>query len=130
MVERTDEALPRVLQGEIADALPPSSCRPALVIRGELSTSVGNKVDSWAVFEQARSFLAERGLTRPLLVAQAFHVTRVAREAERQGMRPIVPRGLPRTFDPESTQPWTRNAALWVLREVTGLLYLKSRAKI
>src|ERR1700710_2661717 len=103
---------PRALIAELGKRSGP--CRPAFVIRGELSTSVGNKFDSWAVFERARPFLAERGLTRPLLVAQAFHVTRVAREAERQGLRPIVPRGLPRVFDPESTQPWTRNAALWV----------------
>jgi hypothetical protein len=130
LVERVDPRLPWLLQGEIADALPPSAPAPALVVRGELSTSLGNQVDSWAVFERVRPFLAERGLSRPLLVAQAFHVGRVAREAERQGLRPVVPAGLPRRFDRASTQRWTRNVALWVSREIPALAYLAFQREV
>lgn len=130
ILERTNEQLPLLLQEEVADALGALSRRPVLAIRGEASTTVGSKLDSWDVFRRARPFLDERGLGRPLLVAQAFHVRRVAWQAARQGLHTIVPAGLPRDFDPDSTQPWTRHAALWVPREIVGLTYLRVRGRV
>src|SRR4051794_21191802 len=73
VLERTHDALPLVLQEEVAEALATFSRRPVEVIRGEASTSVGSKLDSWEVFRRARPFLNDHGLRRPLLVAQAFH---------------------------------------------------------
>lgn len=118
--------LPLLLQGEVAEALPEEAPNPALVIKGKPSTSSGGELDSWEVLRQCKQYMDEFGLRRPLLVAQAFHIGRVALQAEKQGMTGlIVPSDLPREFDPESIQPWTRSRGQWIRRELPGIAYLK-----
>ncbi len=123
--------VPLLVQQEITSALPQSAPRPALVIEGRPSTSTGSELDSWEVLRQSHNYMKEHGLERPLLVAQAFHIGRVTLQAIKQGMEdPIVPPNLPREFDRESSQLWTRCAALWVPRELAGMIYLKANHKL
>lgn len=125
IIEKTVEGLPLLLQSEIAAALP-DEYKPALVVKGKPSTSTGDELDSWAVLQRAHIYMKENDLSRPLLVAQAFHVGRVALQAKKQGMNGlIVPAGLPRDFDPNSIQKWTTNQKDWAKREIPGIPYLK-----
>lgn len=126
IVEKTGLKRPLLLQHEIAAALPSGSPKSALIIEGNPSTAAGGELDSWAVLEQAHDYMKEHGLSRPLLVAQAFHVGRVALQAKKQGINGcIVPAGLPREFDPDSTQKWTTSQINWAMRELPGIPYLK-----
>lgn len=118
--------LPLLLQTEIASALPDDAPKPALVIEGRPSTSLGGELDSWAVLEQALDHMKRNNLEHPLLVAHAFHVGRVALQARKLGMsKLIVPSGLPRAFDPNSTQQWTTSRIKWAMRELPGIAYLR-----
>jgi hypothetical protein len=125
IVDNTTE-IPMLLQNEIAEALPESSRKPALIIEGIPSTFSGGEVDSWEVLKYSHVFMKKNGLSRPLIVAQAFHVGRVTLQAKKQGMAGlIVPAGLPREFDPNSVQPWTRSQEKWAKRELLGIPYLR-----
>lgn len=119
-----------LMQQEIANALEDQGSSAHFVIKGDPSTAVGGQLDSWGVLTQARQHMQERGLTRPVLVAQAHQIGRFTMQALALGMDPIVPEGLPADFDPESTQFWTRNRGLWFIRETVGIPYLRLRSKL
>jgi hypothetical protein len=112
--------LPLFLQSEIADALVALQSVKSIteVIRGNPSTSTGGELDSWEVLLRAGVHMREMGLNRPVIMAQA------------QNMQPVVLAGLPREFDKNSNQPWTRNAKLWALRELAGMAYLRANHKL
>lgn len=131
IIEKTNSNLPLLLQGEIADAFNNMTGRtPELTIKGDPSTALGSKLDSWEVLRQIKDFMDEHDLSNPLIVAQAFHVGRVAMQAVKLGMDPITPKDLPREFDPNSTQIWTRSKELWIPREIIGMSYLKIKGKL
>jgi hypothetical protein len=126
IIDKTDSALPRILQGEIDAALPEQSPATALVIEGQPSTANGEGLTSWGFLLKAQDFMEENHLHRPLLVAQAFHVGRVTLQAKKQRMDGlIVPPDLPREFDPDSTQKWTTNRYQWAKRELRAIPYFK-----
>ena len=102
------------------------------VVRGPVSDTVGNGVGTWGVLEEARDFMAEHRLSRPLLIGQAYHVNRIAVQARSReiALEPILMGYMPREFDKKSTQVWTRSLALWVPRELLGALVLKKQGKL
>jgi len=120
---------PLILQSEIADAVM-GAAPVACVVQGKPSTAGGGELDSWRVLEEAADYMKQNQFSRPLLVAHAYHVGRVAMQAKRQGLEPIVPPGLPRAFDAKSTQPWTRNPRSWAAREIPGLAYLRFKGRL
>ncbi len=123
--------VPVIAQQEVDDALQQTFDRPAKFrVEGDPSTGLGGDLDSWGVLTQAKGFMEERGLNRPLIIAQAHHVTRVAMQAAKQDMIPAIPEGLPRIFDPESTQIWTRNRNFWAPREAVGSVVLKLTGRL
>jgi hypothetical protein len=134
MAQFVDSDLPArlylLMQQEIANALEDQGSNANFVIKGDPSTAVGGQLDSWGVLSQAQQHMMERGLNRPVLVAQAHQIGRLTMQAIRLGMDPIVPEGLPTDFDPESTQFWTRNRTLWSIREAVGIPYLRLRSKL
>lgn len=116
---------PLILEKGIVNALPPFSPKPAMVYDGAVSDTLNTQGGSWGVLKQAKEYMDEEGLANPMLVAQAFHVPRVIREAFNLGMNPIVPPGLPRDFDTKAPkQWWTRSQQQWALREPIGAAYL------
>jgi hypothetical protein len=118
IAEKTNTNVPLILQEEVAESLP-NGLKPSLIIKSE----PGSYLDSWSVLEQAGLYMKEHDLKRPLLVAQASHVGRVAMQAILQGMDPTTPPNLPTEFDPKSSQIWTRNKELWIPREILTILY-------
>ena len=122
--------LPLILQQEVADAYAGLAEESLFRIQGNPSTAWGSELESWEVLRQGGEIMREQGLRRPVLVAQAYHVGRLTMQSIKRGMDPIVPPDLPRDFDPESTQIWTRSKYFWVPREVVGMGYLLARGKL
>jgi uncharacterized SAM-binding protein YcdF (DUF218 family) len=62
-----------------------------------------------------------------IIVAQAFHVARVARMASKLDIVTAIPEGLPANFDTENTQPWIRSKEEWKKHERLTIGYLTLR---
>lgn len=129
IVDNLDPDLPKILQIEIAEAMPDIN-EVDFIIEGEPSSAIGSELDSWQVLNATSEYMKEEGLNNPILVAQAYHVGRVSMQAATMGMDVIVPEGLPRQFDPDSNQFWTRSRSAWVARELPGLAILKLTGKL
>jgi hypothetical protein len=128
---RTD--LPLFLNRNIAGALNEiePDVEPAAVFTGESSNLTATHGEgTWGELRQAKALMDANSLERPILVAQAYHVGRVALQAIKQGIEPIVPEGLPSDFDPESEQIWPRNQLLWGVHELLGVPVLHKRNQI
>ncbi|HKR82410.1 MAG TPA: hypothetical protein VJR27_05450 [Candidatus Saccharimonadales bacterium] len=85
---------------------------------------------SWGTLLEAMNFMDENNLGRPMQVGQAYHIGRIGMQADRLGMRSVIPDGLPRNFDRSSAQIWTRSMALWAPREVLGSMVLRKQGKL
>jgi hypothetical protein len=123
---------PLILQQEVAEAF--RALQPDTeidhVIVGDPSDLSGGGLDSWEMLWRSIEYMQAHDLERPMIVAQAHHVGRVAMQAVRLGLNPIIPEGLPAEFDKDSTQIWTRSRGLWVMRELPGLAYLRAKDKL
>lgn len=120
--------IPLIAQEEVADAL--SGFGVAMRISGDPSSTSGEGLDSWSVLRQAQNNQEGIDTDKPLIVAQAHHVARVALQASLLEMTPSLPARLPREFAPNSTQFWTRSRGLWVAREFPGIAVLKLQGKL
>ncbi len=128
------EGLPIIAQGEIAD-----------IIEGHENLHVAKRIDSHRkegryldtaeYLEQVAEHVAEKiddlklGV-KGIAVAQAFHVGRVVAQGKKAGLDLIPAGDLPRDFDPESTQWWTRSRALWIMREIPVIAAFKLKGKL
>lgn len=125
--------IPVYLQLEIATALGAAIGKQDLVIEKPRDPNV-EYLDTWEVLQQAREkFRADNGEhepMRPILIGQASHIGRIAAQAAMLGMEPIVPEGLPRAFDSESKQWWTRSRLRWIVRELPALFYFRRKGQI
>ena len=126
----TEDGRPIVVDRTLAQAFPKSHLVD-VVVDGAVSNATGSMGGSWETLKVAKEHMGQVGLERPLMIAQAFHIGRVAMQAERIGMdNIIVPANLPTVFDKGSEQAWTRSAALWVPREVVGSWVLRYQGKL
>ena len=122
-----------MLNRNIAGALEiiDSKIEPALIFSGESTNLTATKgKGAWGELEQARDYMDEHGLERPIIVAQAYHVGRVALQAKRLGLNVIIPEGLPRVFDPESMQLWSKGPIRMAIREAIGAPVLRHRGHL
>jgi hypothetical protein len=125
-----EEGQPLVVDRTLADAFPQSRLLD-VVMDGDVSNTTGTVGGSWGVLVEAKRYMDDNELYYPMMVAQAYHVGRVAMQAEKLGMSNIIiPDGLPRNFDTESGQRWTRSLGLWVPREIIGSVVLKSKGHL
>lgn len=125
--------LPLFLNSNIAGALQnidPSAVPDAVFAGGAISLGADKRTGTWGELAQAQQLMSDRELSKPVLVAQAFHVGRAALQAQLLGMDPIIPEGLPRKFDPDSEQWWTQNRIPWTAYEVLAPIYLRYQGKI
>ncbi len=100
------------------------------VVEGPISNNIGQGVGSWGTLLGAKAFMEREGLGVALMVGQAHHIGRVARQAKKLGIPSVVPADLPNRFDPESEQRWTRSVGMWLPREIIGSLVLRARQKL
>lgn len=75
----------------------------------------------------AKEFMIREDYSLAIIVAQAFHVARVARMANKLDIVTAIPKGLPTNFDAENAQKWIHNKEAWKKREMLtiGFLTLK-----
>lgn len=126
----SEDGQPVVVDRTLAEAFPKSHLID-VVVDGAVSDVLGSTGGSWEILEVAKEYMDTEGLAHPLMVAQAFHIGRVAMQAKKIGMADIiVPANLPTAFDKVSDQVWTRSSALWVPREIAGSFVLRHQHKL
>jgi hypothetical protein len=131
---------PIIADRAIVDSLPKSSKKAAMVVAGETATHIkmAGKVPmpkiggdgTWGTLKAAKQYMDAHQLVRPLQVAQAWHVTRVSKQAAKLGMNSILPKNLPTNFDTDSGQFWTRSLYFWIPVNLLGSLLLKMRGQL
>lgn len=131
---------PIIADKAIVDSLPESRDKIALNVVGEAAThiKIEGKIPTptiggdgtWGTLNAAKQYMADHQLTRPLMIAQAWHVSRVAKQAAKLGMDSILPKDLPRNFDTHSDQFWTRSLYFWTPVNLLGSLLLKRRGQL
>lgn len=99
------------------------------VFDGVSSNTTASQGGTWGELLQAKE-MAGDAAQRPLLVGQAYHVGRIALQAKKAGLEPIVPAGLPTDFDKQSAQWWCRRPLAWGMREIPGALVLRKRGQL
>jgi len=124
--------VPLLLDRNIARALERKfrGPEPALTFTGEASALTSLNRGTKGELAQSLAYLEAHDLRRPVIVGQAHHIGRIALQAERLGMEPIIPPGLPDRFDPGSVQPWPHGPVAWAIREAIGLPVLHLTGKL
>jgi hypothetical protein len=127
--------LPILAQKEVADVIQEiagdddSKSRVCLCVSKHRNE--GEYLDSYEVLQQMARYALFKGMQSPIVIAQAYHAPRVARQAKYVCFKNvIVPEGLTRDWDKQSCQPWTRGPLFWVPREILGTLVLKWQKKM
>jgi uncharacterized SAM-binding protein YcdF (DUF218 family) len=117
--------LPKILQGEIADAYKEAS-RGGRIWRIDSHRRPGNYLDTYEVASQAHQIMKQQGWESALLLAQGYHIPRAAAVCRKLGLRIIVPPGLEQIpFCPHSFQEWTRSRSRWFRREIGAIIYYR-----
>lgn len=131
-IVKTADGRPVIADVVLADSFPYGRDGGAVdfVAEGVISNLVASRGGSWNTLLFANSVMENEGYSRPLMVAQAHHIGRVAMQARKLHMDAIIPEALPETFDVDSDQIWTRSLAMWVPRETIGSLVLKTQGKL
>jgi hypothetical protein len=125
--------LPLLINRNIAGALKElkPNREPEEIFTGDSVNFMSDEGEgTWGELLQAKKYMNQRELQKPILIAQAYHVGRVALQAKKLGINPVIPEGLPTAFDPESVQRWTHNKFLWAIREAPGVLVLKHKGQL
>jgi hypothetical protein len=121
---------PMIADRTLADALPSGADSMAFVVEGEVTNIKAEGVGTWGTLVEAHQYMEDEGLESPIMIAQAYHISRVVRQAAKLGISSIVPTDLPRHFDKKSEQIWTRSAYLWIPFNALGSLLLKKRGQL
>lgn len=104
-----------------------------LAVFGSPSSTQGGGLDSWQLLQISVGLAKEQLVIdrpRPIIVAQAYHIGRIAAQASKIGMETLLPPDMPREFAIDSKQWWTRSHVAWATRELAGISVLKLRGRI
>lgn len=110
-----DYALPWILQWEIADLLPKY---PGIHIIREHRIP-GKYLDTREGLLQVKEICDNCGWETILLVAHPKHVIRVAKMAEKIGLKVAIAK-TPEVYDHKSKQWWTKGYKRFMIREIPG----------
>jgi hypothetical protein len=121
---------PMIADRTLVDAMPNGESRMAHTVDGPVTNMKVQGVGTWGTLREAQRFMEENDLHSPLMIAQAYHISRVVRQATKLGLHAIVPEGLPKEFDKNSDQIWTRSPYLWIPFNGLGSLLLKKRGQL
>lgn len=122
----SEGVLPIIAQVEVARCLPDDTSVKTI----EKHRNPSKYLDTWEVLLQTKEIMDELELKKPIVVAHSFHIGRVATQAKKIGIDPIVLPGMPRKWDAESQQPWTRNRNAWSIFQIIGHPFLVVQEKI
>jgi hypothetical protein len=121
---------PMIADRTLVNAMVDGDNRVAHIVEGPVTNIRAEGVGTWGVLSEAVQFMQSEGLSAPIMVAQAYHINRVVRQAAKLGISSIVPGELPMHFDKKSEQPWTRTALLWIPMNALGSILLKRRGQL
>jgi hypothetical protein len=121
---------PMIADRTLVNALPDGDELMAHIVEGDVTNIKAQGVGTWGTLVEAHLYMEENDLHSPIMIAQAYHISRVVRQAVKLGISAIVPEGLPKDFDKDSNQVWTRSAALWIPFNALGSLLLKRRDQL
>jgi hypothetical protein len=121
---------PKIADRTLVEAMPGGDSRMAHIVEGDVTNIKAQGVGTWGTLVEAHQYMEEEGLSNPIMIAQAYHIGRVVRQAAKLGIASIVPKDLPEAFDKNSEQIWTRSAYLWVPFNALGSLLLKRRGEL
>jgi hypothetical protein len=96
----------------------------AHIIDGEI-TKMDGQSGTGKALRNALRYMDEHSLSKPIMVAQKYHIDRVVRQATKLGIQSIVLPELPGQFDKQSKQFWTKNKALFVPLNLLAYIKLK-----
>lgn len=121
---------PMIADRTLVNAMPDNDTNMAYIVEGEVTNLKAQGVGTWGTLVEAHEYMEENGLQLPLMIAQAFHIKRVIKQAAKLGITSVAPANLPKDFDKQSEQLWTRSAALWIPFNALGSLLLKHRGQL
>lgn len=121
---------PLIADRTLVDAIPNGDSHMAYTVEGEVTNIKAQGVGTWGTLVEALQFMEQEGLSSPLMIAQAYHIRRIVKQAAKLGISSLVPEGLPTEFDKNSDQIWTRSAGLWIPFNALGSLLLKKRGQL
>lgn len=122
--------LPLIMDRTLADAIPNDSTQKPHIIEGEPTHGLNQGLTTQKIWREAQKYMNNNHLERPLIIAQAYHVSRVIEQGAKLGIQSIVPPDLPTDFDGKSKQFWTRSAHLWLPINAMSRLFLKAHNQI
>ena len=108
----------------LVEADPEGEAVYAHIIDGEITKMDGRSGTAKAL-RNAQRYMHKHHLSKPIMVAQKYHVDRVVRQAAKLGIHSVVPPGLPGQFDAHSRQLWTRSRLLFIPLNVIAYVKLK-----
>lgn len=109
LINKLYARLPKIVQFEIADALPKEAYRTG-IYRIEKHRESEEYLDTREVAAQAKAIMDSHGWKRAVVVAHPYHMPRVDAVCQKLGIGVVVPDDLGSIrFDPESEQEWTRD---------------------
>ena len=81
---------PMIADRTLVDALPDGDNRMAHVVEGQRTNMKAEGVGTWGTLVAAKEYMDEYGLKSPLMIAQAYHISRVVRQAGKLGITSIA----------------------------------------
>ena len=127
---RHADGRPLIADRTLVDAFPEGQNEVAHIVEGPVTNIKAQGVGTWGTLVEAKQYMDDNDLSRPIMIAQAFHITRVVRQAAKLGINSIVPDDLPSNFDTNSDQIWTRSPYLWIPFNALGSILLKKRGQL
>ncbi len=121
---------PMVADRTLVNAMPNGDELMAHIVEGPVTNISAQGVGTWGTWVEAKEYMEENGLRRPLVLAQAKHIDRAVRQGAKLGITSIVPEDLPTAFDKDSDQIWTRSPYLWIPFNAIGSILLKKRGQL
>lgn len=123
--------LPIIAAQHVATAI--HRLAPRLELANVLSSLSSNTLASeggtWGELHQAVAMIGNK-TDKPIIAVQARHAPRIAKQAWRFGLRPVLPPRLPEAFDEDSTQWRCRSSPRWAARELVGAPELRHRKQL
>lgn len=124
---------PMMADRTVVDAVPSLEPQMAHIVDGAVTNFKNGRpegIGTWGTLVSCLDYMRAHDLERPLMVAQAYHVGRVMRQAKKLGIDALQAVNLPVNFDTKSDQIWTRSYALWVPYNALASLVLKRRSQL
>jgi len=130
VMQRHADGRPLIADRTLVDAFPNGDTHMAHVVEGMTTNIKARGVGTWGTLVEAQEYMEENGLSQAMMIAQAYHIKRVVKQAAKLGMSSIVPEDLPTDFDKDSDQIWTKSPYLWIPFNALGSLILKRRGQL